>query len=602
MTATVRLLGRAAVVRDDEEITARSRKSWALLALLALTRRPLSRRRVAAMLFDQADDPLGALRWTLAQLRRTLGPTAEVGGDPIILRLAGGTVLDVDVLTNGTWGEALRLPGLGEELLGDLDFDTNESFHAWLVVERAHTTTLAVGHLVEAALSQLAAGLPQEAADIAARLIELQPLDENHHQLLVRALASAGEARAARLHVAAATDLLTRELGIAPGSGLAAAAEVERGAITSTSGRGRARAVTQLEAGEAAIRAGATDAGLDCLRRAVEETSALPDVPLQINALTSLGGALIHAVRGRDTEGSATLHRAIRTAEEADLLDHTGAAHRELAWVAAQQGRHEQAHAWLNRATDIVGDDQAELARILGVRGLVLDDTGHHRAAIASLEESARLAEATGNRRQVAWALSGRGRTHLTLAEHGTAAELVEEALVLARSEGWHAFLPYPETQRAQLDLAGGRVGDAIDGFEHAFELACQVGDPCWEALAQRGLALTDAHDQRIGDAIARLQDARRRCARHPDTYRWVIAQVLDSMCELGVTYDLPLTSTWIEELERVAASSGLRELVVRAHLHSHHLGAPGALEAATILARDIDNPVLLAVGHAAPR
>ena len=72
VTTTIRLLGRAAVVRDDEEVTTRSRKSWALLALLALTHRPLSRRRVAGMLFDQADDPLGALRWTLAQLRRGL--------------------------------------------------------------------------------------------------------------------------------------------------------------------------------------------------------------------------------------------------------------------------------------------------------------------------------------------------------------------------------------------------------------------------------------------------------------------------------------------------------------------------------------------------
>jgi hypothetical protein len=40
----------------------RSRKSWALLAYLLLTDRPPTRAQLAALLFGQADDPLGALR------------------------------------------------------------------------------------------------------------------------------------------------------------------------------------------------------------------------------------------------------------------------------------------------------------------------------------------------------------------------------------------------------------------------------------------------------------------------------------------------------------------------------------------------------------
>ena len=118
MTTTVRLLGRPEITTDGHRVSVRGQKSWALLALLALSNRPISRQRVATMLFDRADDPLGALRWTLAQLRRSLGGSAELGGDPLELRRTPEVVIDVDVLANGTWVEALALPGLGETLLG----------------------------------------------------------------------------------------------------------------------------------------------------------------------------------------------------------------------------------------------------------------------------------------------------------------------------------------------------------------------------------------------------------------------------------------------------------------------------------------------------
>ena len=42
----------------------------ALLARVALAERPVGRRELAGQLFGEADDPLGALRWCLADLRR----------------------------------------------------------------------------------------------------------------------------------------------------------------------------------------------------------------------------------------------------------------------------------------------------------------------------------------------------------------------------------------------------------------------------------------------------------------------------------------------------------------------------------------------------
>jgi hypothetical protein len=64
------LLGPPAIQRDGRPARPpRGRKAWALLAYLLLADRPPSRRHLAELLFADADDPLGALRWSLAELR-----------------------------------------------------------------------------------------------------------------------------------------------------------------------------------------------------------------------------------------------------------------------------------------------------------------------------------------------------------------------------------------------------------------------------------------------------------------------------------------------------------------------------------------------------
>ncbi len=72
----------------------RGRKAWAVLAYLALQPGGTGRARTAALLFPDAEDPLGALRWNLSELRRTLG-AESVGGDPLRLVLPAGWNCDV---------------------------------------------------------------------------------------------------------------------------------------------------------------------------------------------------------------------------------------------------------------------------------------------------------------------------------------------------------------------------------------------------------------------------------------------------------------------------------------------------------------------------
>ena len=83
---------------------------------------------------------------------------------------------------------------------------------------------------------------------------------------------------------------------------------------------GRAAAVSELDAGRAALAAGAVDAALQCLRRAVSEADRVGDVALKAQALSALGGALVHAVRGRDEEGSILQREAVELAKTALFL------------------------------------------------------------------------------------------------------------------------------------------------------------------------------------------------------------------------------------------------------------------------------------------
>ncbi len=175
----------------------RGHKAWGLLAYLLRSRVPPSRERVASLLFPEADDPLGALRWTLSALRRRLGEEAELGGDPLRLTLPPGTFVDVDVLSRGSWIEAIALPGLGHGLLEGLAFRSSPGFEMWLEGERRHVagTTSAVLH--QAALALLARGEAVSAAHHAAELVGLNPYEENAHVLLVRCLRVAGDSEAA---------------------------------------------------------------------------------------------------------------------------------------------------------------------------------------------------------------------------------------------------------------------------------------------------------------------------------------------------------------------------------------------------------------------
>jgi DNA-binding SARP family transcriptional activator len=588
MTLEVHLLGVPRVIRDGEPMPApRGHKVWGLLAYLLLRDVPATRAHLAEALFPDAQDPLAALRWALSVLRRLVGAPTTFRGDPVLCGWPEPPEVDVLALRSTDPTLPGTLDGLGPDLLEGMAFGACPSFEIWLEAQRRHARGAVEGLLHEGALARLAHGDAEGSADLAARLVAVNPYDTDFQALLVRSLAAGGHGLLAAHQAASCRELFRRELGVDPGPALDAALMTSTASAVGPGVTGRAAVLAQIEAGDAAIRAGAVAAGLECLRRAVTDARSLPGSALTARALTSLGAALVHAARGSDEEGATALHQALACAD-ADPVT-VAQAYGELAYVEFLRGRYGRAEAWLARA-DVGSAGAEERVACLVVRGAALSDTGRYRPALVALRQAVELSR---DERRRAYALSMIGRAHLLRGELGPAVEALDESLDRARRAGWTTFLPWPESFRAEVDLIGGDLDAAQARLDHAFALGCQIGDPCWEAVAARGLGLLRAAEGDTVGAAGLLVDAGRRGARLPDAYVWVQGYVLDALATLGVAHGLPEAPQWVGRLAAIADRCGMAELAVRAAVHRWRLGDPGGLSAARVLADGVDNPAL---------
>ncbi|MEU4620677.1 BTAD domain-containing putative transcriptional regulator [Actinoplanes sp. NPDC023801] len=588
---TVRLLGRPAVEGDGRPVRLpRGRKTWALLGYLLLAERPPSRKHLAELLFADAGDPLGALRWALAELRRALDGAVTVTGDPVSVTTGPEVVVDVLALSGAA---AAGDPLADGELLEGVDLASCLEYESWLLVARHRMSATVEARLRETAAGLLAQGRADAAVGYAQRAVSRNPLEETNHELLVRSLAVSGDATAAQRQIAVCRDLLRRELGIEASPSLSEAADVGTGSSMVSPVGGRAAAINQLEAGQAAIAAGAVDAGVQCLRRAVVEAESCHDDALRGRALLALGAALVHAVRGRDEEGGVVLHEAIAHASRAGDRATAASAHRELGFVEVQAGRRETADGWLAKAQALAGDDK-ELAAVLGVRGMNASDRGDYPTALACLRESAERAERAAARRQHAWTLAILARAHVLRGEHSQARHELERSTELIRADRWLALLPWNQAFSGELRLLDGDLGGAGDELEQSWGMACQIGDPCWEAVAARGLGRLSATRGRRAESAHWFGEAAARSVRVSDRYQWVRGYVLDAAAATAIQLGDPgRARPLVGTLAELAARCDMRELTVRAQLHRFRLGDRGALAGARLLGAGIDNPAL---------
>ena len=156
----IRLVGPPSIERTGQDgRRLRGRKAWALLGYVVLAEREASRQQLAELLFADADDPLGALRWTLSELRRSLGRSEVLRGNPISSVFPGAS-FDLDVLSSAVVDRAALLEMSGEFLEG-VHVDGCAAFESWLIVERFRLSAAIEARLREAALELLADGRAQ---------------------------------------------------------------------------------------------------------------------------------------------------------------------------------------------------------------------------------------------------------------------------------------------------------------------------------------------------------------------------------------------------------------------------------------------------------
>jgi DNA-binding SARP family transcriptional activator len=232
---SVRLLGPVEIALDARPVAFDTRKAVALLAYLAVVRRTTSREALAALLWPESDgtDARNALRRTLSVLRSGLdGRGLIIDRSTVAL---DETSVDVDLWRfraalasarshHHPPGEPCQacLSALDEALVWDrgpfmegFALRDSETFDDWQASEaEVHRRDLA-GALERIARARAAERRWDRAIDAAGRWLEIDPLHEPAHQLMITTLARSGEPAAAIAQYRDFVRTLDRELGVA---------------------------------------------------------------------------------------------------------------------------------------------------------------------------------------------------------------------------------------------------------------------------------------------------------------------------------------------------------------------------------------------------
>lgn len=529
MAAKIKVLGRPAIVDADGESQAvRGHKAWALLARLVLTGRPLTRRVLSEELFSETVDPLGALRWNLASLRKALNCSECLCGDPIELRLPAGWDVDVWLLDKG----CLDVED-AEPLLEGIDPPSSPEFATWLLVARARITAIIDGLIRRETVGALATQHYDRAIRLAERATTRDAYNESAHVLLVKALALSGDMDAALRHVEATERVFKDELGTTPSRALRCAAREAVAALPAGVSL-QAHVKSLLRSGKAALTAGAIDAGIQNLRHAVGEAEKTRDQHLLATALLELGKGLVHAVRGFDEEGSILLRQSTQLAQAGGYDAVAAAGYRELGYVEALAGRRPAARHYLQSALGHAGGAD-ELAAVHAVIAFNLVDWGKLETGLEHYRLSLDHARSAGSRRVEIWSL-GLGAWGLLARDRLDDAEAwLHDCLQLVDEYRWIAFRPWPVALLGQVRLRrSDDPGSIRTVLEEAYALSCQLQDPCWEAASARSLAFTFAAEGAWQAASQWLDESYRRCIRETDAYVGLRVEILANRVEMS--------------------------------------------------------------------
>ena len=224
---TLRLLGSPQIRLHGELLSAlSSAKSQGLLFYLALNRGPQSRLKLAGLLWPDKSDAEARmnLRQALYQLRQTLPDYVTNTREHVTLAVQAPQEIDVlqfeAELNAGLAGDVTALHAAAERYDGDFlaGFYIGDAaeFEEWVLVERERLRSLALQALHQLANHHANYREIGPALQYTGRLLALEPLREEAHQLMMRLLAWDGQISAALAHYERCRDLLLAELGVEP--------------------------------------------------------------------------------------------------------------------------------------------------------------------------------------------------------------------------------------------------------------------------------------------------------------------------------------------------------------------------------------------------
>lgn len=233
---TVRLLGPPQIALAGRPIAVDTRKATALLAYLAVTRRPQSRDVLAALLWEEYDQAAAraALRRTLSTLKTALaGQFLEIEREAVALPDQPGLEVDVarfrDLLMavhGHEHGETpcpacvRRLEEAAALAAGDFmagfSLRDSESFEGWQLAQDDEVRRDLAAALDGMARGQVAAGHTDLAVAALRRRLALDPLHEPAHQQLMLLYHQSGRRSLALRQYRECVAVLDRDLAVPP--------------------------------------------------------------------------------------------------------------------------------------------------------------------------------------------------------------------------------------------------------------------------------------------------------------------------------------------------------------------------------------------------
>jgi DNA-binding SARP family transcriptional activator/predicted ATPase len=238
------LLGKPQVTRNGVPVTGFIyKKALALLAYLAVTRRPHSREALAGLFWgEMPDDAAKAnLRKILSTLREIAGPELIIDRQTVAIDPAGAVWLDTQILeaqlSQIRRGHDDLPPSAGplnalpesdvrriEDAVGLYRGDFLEGFYLhsalafeeWVLSERERLRQMALHGLYRLVAHYTARGDYDQGLDHATRLLALEPWHEEVHQQMMLLLALSGQRSAALDQFETCRRLLADELGAEP--------------------------------------------------------------------------------------------------------------------------------------------------------------------------------------------------------------------------------------------------------------------------------------------------------------------------------------------------------------------------------------------------